>query len=87
MFVRRVLIELNEHKSIHTGEKPFSCELCEMRFRQKKTLKDHQRTHTGEKRFSCELCDKRFAHKSGLKNHMFTTHFNSIAYNPSAKKA
>lgn len=32
---------------IHTGEKPFACDLCEARFTQNHMLAYHKRSHTG----------------------------------------
>ena len=54
---------------IHTGEKPFKCDVCNLSFNQNSNLNVHKITHTGEKCFKCEVCGQRFVTNSQLKEH------------------
>ncbi|XP_031631923.1 zinc finger protein 568-like [Contarinia nasturtii] len=65
--------KLIRHRSIHTSEKPFECNICAKGFTRKDNLKAHMmRIHTGELPFKCNICAKRFAEKNTLKKHMRT---------------
>ena len=69
-------LKLHMRKS-HSGEKVFSCEVCNKNFLRKDHLEVHSRIHTGARPYSCNLCEKAFYRADKLRSHM-KTHANEI---------
>lgn len=67
-------ISSRNHAVVHTGEQPYSCELCETRFTESGALRRHRRTHLDERPYPCLSCERRFKRKDGLKKHVESMH-------------
>ncbi|XP_042898303.1 putative zinc finger protein 66 [Parasteatoda tepidariorum] len=62
--------DLHRHGSVHSNEKPISCDHCNMKFASKDRLYSHRKYFSLEKAFQCEFCPMSFKMFSILKLHM-----------------
>jgi len=61
--------KLKYHLNTHTNERPFSCEVCQSRFKCTRDLNKHSKHHK-EKNIDCHHCTKKFPDKESLYNHV-----------------
>ncbi|PSN34651.1 Zinc finger protein 235 [Blattella germanica] len=54
---------------IHSGDRPFACDVCDIHYEKKSKFNIHMLTHTGNIAFSCAVCGK-LSQKSALERHM-----------------
>ena len=67
---------LKDHmKQVHRSDKPFSCDLCKVKFLYKYHRDKHIKTvHEKVKDFECTICCGKFTMKKSLNKHMKRTH-------------
>ena len=61
---------LIKHSTIHTGERPYKCTVCDRSFRMKRGLEDHFKLHDTSLQLKCPLCPKTFVEKRHLDHHL-----------------
>uniref|UniRef100_A0A183C6K3 Zinc finger protein n=1 Tax=Globodera pallida TaxID=36090 RepID=A0A183C6K3_GLOPA len=60
---------LKMHSLVHSGVRPFKCDICDKRFHQSSGLKVHSLVHSGVRPFKCDICKKRFQRSGHLRRH------------------
>ncbi|KAH0618334.1 hypothetical protein JD844_017437 [Phrynosoma platyrhinos] len=67
--------KFESHARVHTGEKPFECDICHQRYSTKSNLTVHRKKHNNEVEFhkkehKCSYCSKLHATKKTLMKHV-----------------
>ncbi|XP_069568684.1 zinc finger and BTB domain-containing protein 41 [Brachyistius frenatus] len=71
------------HTRVHTGEKPFQCDICLQRYSTKSNLTVHKKKHASDapfqkKEHKCPFCNKLHASKKTLAKHVRRFHPDNI---------
>ena len=53
---------------LHSGERPYCCDVCSKAFAHKCKLISHQRLHSGDHPHCCEVCSKAFTPRVTLRH-------------------
>ncbi|XP_075726329.1 zinc finger and BTB domain-containing protein 41-like [Rhipicephalus microplus] len=65
---------VKRHERTHTGECPFTCDVCPKVFSRADALDAHVQTHAAEKPFECTECSRHIHSSSKLKRHERLVH-------------
>lgn len=63
---------LKRHAIIHTGLKPYTCEVCTKSFNRRSSLRVHAKIHTDDRQHICPVCNKGFIQAHTLRTHLLT---------------
>lgn len=74
--LRQKFVKEKQCPTSRVKRKPYKCEICGLRFRQKPHFEDHHRFfYTDERPYKCEVCCRSFFRRNYLRSHI-STHTN-----------
>ena len=68
------------HKRKHSGELPYRCVTCGMRFISRNCLRSHVRVHSDATPYACKECGQLFARPGYLASHVKCVHSNVYSH-------
>uniref|UniRef100_A0A8D8YDX3 Zinc finger protein 480 n=1 Tax=Cacopsylla melanoneura TaxID=428564 RepID=A0A8D8YDX3_9HEMI len=68
------VLDMKAHMSVHSSERPFSCDVCESSFKKINHLKTHKLIHIGSKPHVCPVCGKAFSQIGDMYKHAQHVH-------------
>lgn len=66
--------QLQIHRRMHLGEKPYHCSICNKSFSRKFSLHVHERAHSRARPYTCVPCGTRYSQPSALYRHQRLHH-------------
>lgn len=67
-----------DHLNTHTGEEPYECQSCEMKFKSRYERNSHFKLCAGLQKIECEICQQSFSHRASLYNHKVAKHSDNV---------